>query len=237
MSAAQGGSCKSGALAGGFSAAAGPVVAGLTEGNFYGGLAGRMAAGCVGSYIGKGACEAGAVTAAFDYIYNECGASFMCRGQGYSGSASDQREDGMRPASDADDQRAMNRGLAVAGAVPMLRGVVTGVGLIRALMRDAEIEGTMLAERDILAASLQPMGGRAPATVTAGRDAAGNVVAKACAGGKCAENHVADALPGTVTKFTTATRPRSGREVPICSNCQALYGRDHFPSGAQFGPK
>ena len=32
-----------------------------------------MAAGCVGSYIGKGSCEAGAVTAAFDYIYNANG--------------------------------------------------------------------------------------------------------------------------------------------------------------------
>ncbi len=71
MSAAQGGSCKSGALAGGFSAAAGPVISGLTEGNFAAGLAGRMAAGCVGSYIGKGSCEAGAVTAAFDYLYND----------------------------------------------------------------------------------------------------------------------------------------------------------------------
>jgi hypothetical protein len=72
MANAAGGSCKSGALAGGFSAAAGPVIAGLTEGNFGAGLAGRMAAGCVGSYIGKGSCEAGAVTAAFDYLYNAC---------------------------------------------------------------------------------------------------------------------------------------------------------------------
>ena len=61
MAAAQAGSCKSGALAGRFSAAAGPVVAGLADGNFYGGLAGRMAAGCVGSHIGGGSCEAGAV--------------------------------------------------------------------------------------------------------------------------------------------------------------------------------
>lgn len=44
-----------------------------TEGNFYGGLTGRMAAGCVGSYIGKGSCEAGALTAAFDYLYNAKG--------------------------------------------------------------------------------------------------------------------------------------------------------------------
>ncbi len=75
MANAAGGSCKSGALAGGFSAAAGPVISGLTEGNFGAGLAGRMAAGCVGSYIGKGSCEAGAVTAAFDYIYNAMGES------------------------------------------------------------------------------------------------------------------------------------------------------------------
>ncbi len=73
MAAAQGGSCKSGALAAGFSAAAGPVIAGLSGDSFAGGLAGRMAAGCVGSYIGKGSCEAGAVTAAFDYLYNARG--------------------------------------------------------------------------------------------------------------------------------------------------------------------
>lgn len=73
MSVGAGGSCKSGGLAGAFSAAAGPVISGLTEGNFAAGLAGRMAAGCVGSYIGKGSCEAGAVSGAFDYLFNHCG--------------------------------------------------------------------------------------------------------------------------------------------------------------------
>jgi RHS repeat-associated protein len=73
MSAAQGGSCKSGAFAGGFSAAAGPVVSGLTSDNFEAGLAGRMAVGCAGSKLGGGSCEAGAITAAFDYLYNTKG--------------------------------------------------------------------------------------------------------------------------------------------------------------------
>ena len=80
MAAAQGGSCKSGALAAGFSAAAGPVVAGLTDGNFYGGLAGRMAVGCAGAHIGGGSCEAGALTAAFDYLYNAKGGAGELRG-------------------------------------------------------------------------------------------------------------------------------------------------------------
>lgn len=78
MSVGAGGSCKSGGLAGAFSAAAGPVISGLTQGNFGAGLAGRMAAGCVGARLGGGSCEAGAVTAAFDHLYNECGATGMC---------------------------------------------------------------------------------------------------------------------------------------------------------------
>ncbi len=80
VSAAQGGSCKSGAMAAGFSAAAGPVISGLTNDNFYAGLAGRMAVGCAGSKLGGGSCEAGAVTAAFDYLYNKCngGGALSC---------------------------------------------------------------------------------------------------------------------------------------------------------------
>ncbi|HLJ29060.1 MAG TPA: hypothetical protein VKY85_20285 [Candidatus Angelobacter sp.] len=39
-------------------------------------------------------------------------------------------------------------------------------------------------------------------------------------------------------KFTEAVRPRPGdgpyREIPVCTRCEATYGRDAFPQGTKF---
>ncbi|WP_353328615.1 RHS repeat domain-containing protein, partial [Chitiniphilus shinanonensis] len=93
------------------------------------------------------------------------------------------------------------------------------------------------AARDSLASSLSPLKGKAPATVTAGFNVkTGEVVAKACGGGKCAEAHVVEALGGEKSnvQFTEAVRPRTGREVAVCANCEKSYGREAFPTGTTF---
>jgi len=91
--------------------------------------------------------------------------------------------------------------------------------------------------RDSLSRSLASQPGRPPATVTAGYNTrTGQVAARACGDGKCAEDHVAAALGGNKReiKFTEAVRPRTGAEVPICERCEATYGRGAFPPGTQF---
>jgi hypothetical protein len=64
-----GGECGPGALAGGISAAASPVM----PRDFVGGLAGNVAVGGLASVAGGGKFANGAVTGAFGYLYNECG--------------------------------------------------------------------------------------------------------------------------------------------------------------------
>ncbi len=79
--------------------------------------------------------------------------------------------------------------------------------------------------------------GKSKATVTGGYNTeTGEVTAQACGGGKCAEDHVVDALGGdkTKVKFTEALRPRTGQEVPVCQTCEQNYGRDAFPDGTKF---
>ncbi len=93
------------------------------------------------------------------------------------------------------------------------------------------------AARDALAADLAPLKGRAPATVTGGYNVeTGEVAARACGGGKCAEDHVVDALGGAKAnvRFTPAIRPRTGAEVPVCPRCETSYGRASFPPGTRF---
>jgi hypothetical protein len=93
------------------------------------------------------------------------------------------------------------------------------------------------AARDALSASLAPLKGKAPATVTGGYNkATGEVTARACGGGKCAETHVVDALGGKKANvgLTEAVRPRTGLEVPVCAACEATYGRGAFPPGTKF---
>jgi RHS repeat-associated protein len=91
--------------------------------------------------------------------------------------------------------------------------------------------------RDALSAELAPLKGRAPATVTGGYNVqTGEVAARACGGGKCAENHVVDALGGDKgdVRFTEAVRPRTGAEVPVCPRCEATFGREPFPPNTRF---
>jgi len=79
--------------------------------------------------------------------------------------------------------------------------------------------------------------GKKIATVTAGYNTeTGAVAAAGCGGGVCAEDNVVTALGGDASKvrFTTAVRPRTGAEVPVCTSCEAKYGRDVFPPGTKF---
>ena len=89
------------------------------------------------------------------------------------------------------------------------------------------------AARDAMASTV----GKRVATVSAGVNTeTGEVAAAACGGGRCAEAHVVDALGGNkdVVKFTKAIRPRTGNEVPVCTRCEATYGRGSFPEGTKF---
>lgn len=81
------------------------------------------------------------------------------------------------------------------------------------------------------------MKGKAPATVTGGYNVkTGEVAARPCGGGKCAEDHVVDALGGIKedVRFTEAMRPRTGDQVPVCPRCESTYGREPFPPGTRF---
>lgn len=81
------------------------------------------------------------------------------------------------------------------------------------------------------------MKGKAPATVTGGYNVkTGEVAARPCGGGKCAEDHVVDALGGNKedVRFTEAMRPMTGDQVPVCPRCESTYGREPFPPGTRF---
>jgi hypothetical protein len=78
--AAAGGSCKAGAMAAGFSSLAGPYLPGGNAQGFHGGnMLGRMMVGAVASKLGGGKAENGALTAAFEYLFNELSHSTTCR--------------------------------------------------------------------------------------------------------------------------------------------------------------
>jgi hypothetical protein len=64
-----GGSCKAGAAAGGFSAAAGAIPQ-LQAGGFAGGLLSHVAIGAAASKLAGGSAEDGAITASFEYLFN-----------------------------------------------------------------------------------------------------------------------------------------------------------------------
>jgi RHS repeat-associated protein len=83
--AAAGGSCKAGAMSAGFSALAGPHLPGGDSPNFHAGnLLARMAVGAIASKVGGGKAENGALSAAFEYLFNqlayksERGCLFFC---------------------------------------------------------------------------------------------------------------------------------------------------------------
>ncbi|WP_363796410.1 RHS repeat-associated core domain-containing protein [Lysobacter firmicutimachus] len=126
---------------------------------------------------------------------------------------------------------------AVAGAIATEVLTTKGLGLIgkgiAAYRAQRALNRARLA-RDALARSLAQQGRKAPATVTGGVNSkTGEVAARACGGGKCAEDHVAEALGGKKEdiKFTEATRPRTGEQVPVCQRCERNYGRESFPKG------
>lgn len=126
------------------------------------------------------------------------------------------------------------------------RASVEGVGvaveegtLDATLATDLAAEAT--AARDSLAAALAQTK-KPPATVVgAWSPSSGRVVAGASRGRGlgCAEGVCAEALgnPADI-QFTIAVRPRSLRQsttatpVPVCTGCEATYGRDAFPDPA-----
>ena len=134
------------------------------------------------------------------------------------------------------DINAIVMGVPEAGpAIAMgVKGTVSGLVALGKVSHAAVEAG---AARDALAGSLAALKGKAPATVTAGYNVkTGEIAAKACGGGKCAEDHVVEALGGNKdnVRFTQAVRPRTGNEVPVCTRCEAQYGRDAFPPGTKF---
>ena len=71
---ASGGSCKSGALAGGTSAAAAPFIGSVSQGNLVAATVLSATAGGLASVAGGGKFANGAITGAFGYLFNQCGA-------------------------------------------------------------------------------------------------------------------------------------------------------------------
>jgi RHS repeat-associated protein len=131
----------------------------------------------------------------------------------------------------------------VAGAVATEILTTKGLGLLakgamayRAHRAEQALSKARTA-RDALSSSLAPLKGKAPPTVTGGvNTTTGEVAARACGGGKCAEDHVVSALGGKKeeVRFTEAVRPRNGEQVPICPRCENTYGRDAFPKDTKF---
>ena len=81
--------------------------------------------------------------------------------------------------------------------------------------------------------------GKGPATVTAGYNIKNGEVAAATNegnGGRCAEDMVVEKLgvDKDDVQFTSAIRPRTGEQVPVCPRCEGTYGRDSFPPDATF---
>ena len=78
-SAAAGGSCKSGAISGGVSAFASPMLPGDGKSFSAGRLVGSAIIGAVASRLSGGKAENGALTAAFSYLFNEASAEARAR--------------------------------------------------------------------------------------------------------------------------------------------------------------
>ena len=123
------------------------------------------------------------------------------------------------------------------GALVGLIGGIAFGGEVGAAAGTANaLKNEAIIARDALAKSAS-MAKNKPATVTGGYNVkTGEVAARACGGGKCAEDHVVNALGGAKgdVRFTKATRPRTGKEVPVCQRCEGSYGRSAFPPGTKF---
>ncbi|ENX05697.1 hypothetical protein F898_02641 [Acinetobacter courvalinii] len=117
-------------------------------------------------------------------------------------------------------------------ALLAVRGGVGSYGIVQ----ESILLANAINKRDELAASFADSKWK-PATVTGGYNRkTGETTAQTCGGGKCAEDHVAAALGGNKNdiKFTRAVRPRTGKEVAVCTRCEGNYGKDAFPSGTKF---
>ena len=93
------------------------------------------------------------------------------------------------------------------------------------------------AARDSYAEELVAAKRRDVATVTGGYNVrTGEVAAKGCGNGMCAEDHVLQELGGNKAnvRFTEAIRPRTMKQVPVCERCETSYGRKVFPPGTLF---
>jgi RHS repeat-associated protein len=122
------------------------------------------------------------------------------------------------------------------GVVTNLLSAITTPELFGGKSTLTTLEKAAVNERDALVESLKSSKWK-PATATGGYNTqTGEIVAKVCGGGKCAEDHVVQALGGDKTKvrFTQAIRPRTGEQVPVCARCEENYGRDAFPPGTEF---
>ena len=155
--------------------------------------------------------------------------------------------EGQNRMSDAEYASAVNQtnlnfalsGEGGVGGAAVLGTVAVGKGISAALAKWAERVNLSQARavRDALVRGLAPLGRRSPATVVGGYNTrTGQVTAQACGGGRCAEDHVAEALGGNKAevRFTEAVRPRTGREVAVCPRCESTYGREPFPAGSLY---
>jgi hypothetical protein len=107
--AAAGGSCKAGAMAAGFSSIAGPLLPGGGSQSFHAGnFVGRMIVGAIGSKLGGGKYENGAMTAAMEYLFNALGGRLKVVG----GTPAQQQR--VRWAVDAIDNTAVGKSLDAA---------------------------------------------------------------------------------------------------------------------------
>ncbi len=117
--------------------------------------------------------------------------------------------------------------------VPAIGEELAATRVVTKLVDSEELLDAARVARDALAKDV----GSAKATVTGGYNIeTGQVVARACSGGECAEDHVLQALGGdkSKVKFTEAVRPRTGKQVPVCERCEVKYGRQAFPQNTQF---
>jgi RHS repeat-associated protein len=105
---------------------------------------------------------------------------------------------------------------------------------------DEVAEGLGKAERalgDELTSLAKQSSKKLPATsVGAYNPRTGRAAADSSFRGCCAEIGAADKVGGDAADviFTKPVRPRTGKVVPVCKNCQTTFGRNQFPTGTPF---
>ena len=132
----------------------------------------------------------------------------------------------LQPANDGETAGMTAAPLVVAAGIPEIEPEAAGAA-------EATLLGAARDARDAMASEV----GKKVATVTAGYNTETGAVAAACSGGGvCAEANVVKALGGDANKvkFTEAVRPRTGNEVPVCTSCEAQYGKRRFRQEQSF---